>query len=257
MLLKRYFDKNESRYVTLLFFMIPAIQIYYCASIDALIVTACLGAIYFFSHRNYLLSIIGSIVCLFIVSFLTFGSLFLGPVLLGYDVIRRKSITRFAIVFSSLVLVYVMLNVLFGFNYIRSFQVASLLENPHGLRLFTAPAHYAVTRILCLFEPIAYLGPFVLILCFYGLKRMAKNKDYREPFILFVLGIGTLLAMFLAGAYRTAETARTCLFIYPFLMFPVAVYLQHRCPVGKDRVKLLGLVFIQTVLMQMTFTHCH
>ncbi|MHC4075026.1 MAG: hypothetical protein ACYSRZ_01245, partial [Planctomycetota bacterium] len=257
LVLIRYFGRFISRYTTLLFFMIPAVQIYYCASIDALIATACLGSIYFYSHRNSVMGIIGSIVCLFVISFMTFGFLFIGPVLLGYELIRRKSIYRFAVIFSSLALIYVMLYIILGFNYIQSFFVASSLENPNGFQLFAAPLNYLVTRVLCVFELIAYLGPFVLIACFSGLKNMAKDKSCPDLFVISILGIGTLLVMFLTGAYRTAQTARTCLYIYPILMFPVAVFLQNQRPNVKDRVELLGLIFAQTVLMQMIVTHCH
>jgi hypothetical protein len=237
--------------------MIPAVQIYYCASIDALIATACLGSIYFYSHRHSVIGIIGSTVCLFVMSFMTFGFLFIGPVLLGYELIRRKSMFRFSIVFSSLITIYIILFLLFNFNYIQSFLVASSLENPNGFQLFAAPLNYLVTRVLCVFEPIAYLGPLVLLACFSGLKNMAKDKSCPDLFVITILGIGTLLVMFLTGAYRTAQTARTCLYIYPILMFPVAVFLQDQRPNVKDKVELLGLIFAQTVLMQMVGTHCH
>jgi hypothetical protein len=56
--------------------------------------------------------------------------------------------------------------------------------------------------------------------------------------------------MFLTGAFRTGETARICLFIYPYLIFPVAAYL-HQCPASHGAQKrLLLVVFAQSVAMQ-------
>jgi len=64
------------------------------------------------------------------------------------------------------------------------------------------------------------------------------------------LAVGTLLAMFATGAFRTGETARACLFIYPYLLLPVAAQLDHQQPDASDRRLLVWLVFGQTLLMQ-------
>ena len=56
--------------------------------------------------------------------------------------------------------------------------------------------------------------------------------------------------LFLAGAFHTGETARACLFIMPFLMFPVAAHLDDCRSRPADRIVLLGLVFGQSLVMQ-------
>ena len=56
-----------------------------------------------------------------------------------------------------------------------------------------------------------------------------------------------LLLVFLSGAYRTGETGRICMFIYPYLFLS----LQHL-----DRSALRGLILgagVQSVLMQVFF----
>ncbi len=67
---------------------------------------------------------------------------------------------------------------------------------------------------------------------------------------LSFLGCLTLIAMFLSGAYRTGETARACLFIFPFLLFPIALYLDQSKPPAREKNQLAALVFSHAVIMQ-------
>jgi hypothetical protein len=55
--------------------------------------------------------------------------------------------------------------------------------------------------------------------------------------------------MYAVGAWRTGETARACAWIYPYLLFPVAYYLDEAGP--GTRVQIAWLVFIQSVGMQL------
>jgi hypothetical protein len=59
------------------------------------------------------------------------------------------------------------------------------------------------------------------------------------------VGIFALLLMFLAGSFRTGETARICLFIYPY------IFVMFR---NVDDSVLANLVLVtgaQTILMQL------
>ncbi len=106
-----------------------------------------------------------------------------------------------------------------------------------------------MTRLENAGDILVFFGPFLLVLFGRGVRLMRAGVC-RELFLLTALGIITLLAMFLTGAFRTGETARACLFIYPYLTFPVAVCLQHYGCGNADRQVLLWLVFGQTLAMQ-------
>ena len=70
-------------------------------------------------------------------------------------------------------------------------------------------------------------------------------------FTVTSVAIATLAAMLLTGAFRTGETARCCLFVYPFLFFAVVRYIGRSALTRRDETVLLLVVFAQTVCMQM------
>jgi hypothetical protein len=65
---------------------------------------------------------------------------------------------------------------------------------------------------------------------------------------LYLTAVITLGALFLTGAYRTGETARACLFIYPFLLLPI---LAAEYPERQRWRWIFAAVFGQTLLMQL------
>jgi hypothetical protein len=182
-------------------------------------------------------------------SFASFGFVFILPVLLTYEIYKYRTITRSLTAGAGLMLVYLALFFGFDFNYWQSFRVASALENPDGFRLFAQPLSYAFTRFENVAEIVLFLGPFLLVLSFKGLHL--ARKAYRDSFVLSVSAINSLTGMFLAGAFKTGETARACLFIYPFLLYFLMPFIDQRMPSLRDRTTLLVLVFGQTVLMQL------
>ncbi|OHB68791.1 MAG: hypothetical protein A2V70_19090 [Planctomycetes bacterium RBG_13_63_9] len=99
-------------------------------------------------------------------------------------------------------------------------------------------------------EIVVFLGPFLLLLFVFGVRAMLRTRTYPSLLVLSCLGIFTLLAMFLTGAFRTGETARACLFIYPYLLLPVAVCLHRAGGASQQRKRLLAVVFAQSVAMQ-------
>lgn len=239
-----------SNFVCFLYVLLPPIQIYYLASIDALIASFFLGVLYCFIHPKLIVNILGTLFFLFIASFQTFGFLFLLPVIAGIDIYKRKNIRRFCAVIFSMILIYTSIYMLYGFNYINSFMIASSLENPEGFRLLSEPVSYFFTRIEGILEILVFLGPFLGILAIRGYKIMIKrDAPFRE---IVSLGILTLLLMFITGAYKTGETARTCLFIYPYLLFPAAVYFDRININPKEQFQVAALVFSQSVFMQLT-----
>jgi hypothetical protein len=294
-LLRPDFDRDLCRYVTLLFLLIPAIQVYYCASLDAVVAGFFLGTLASLRHTNAPLSVFGTILCLFCASFLTFAACFLLPVIIGFEIITKRTVWKSVVVILAVAAIYAAIYQVWGYNYLASFRTASALENPRGFLLLAEPASYVMTRLESVGDIIVFFGPFLLALFLRGLRLMrsrcgapkswvpwprlrghagmssnvarhgqgkpphathvpqqgqVRARACRELSALTALGVLTLLAMFLTGAFRTGETARACLFIYPYLIFPVAAYLQHHPCSEQDQRILLWLVFGQTVLMQ-------
>jgi len=249
-LLSHEIDRDTCGYVTLLFLCIPAIQIYYCATLDAVVASCCLGVLCFLRSPRALPSIAGMTGWLLCASFLTFGACFLLPVVVGFEIITQRSVRRSAAVLLGVSVLHTAIYLLSGFNYLTSLMTASALENPGGFLLLAEPVSYVMTRLENVADILLFFGPFMLAFLLRGTHTMLKGKTYRELLVLTGLGILTLLAMFLTGAFRTGETARACLFIYPYLTLPVAAYLHHRGCRQEDRRLLLWLVFGQSMAMQ-------
>jgi hypothetical protein len=241
-------DDDLSKYITFLFILIPGIQIYYSASIDALIASFLLGILFFFLHPKSSISITGSAIFIFMASFLTFGFLFILPIIVGFEVLKRRSVWRSGFIILSLGLIYIIIYIIFNFNYINSFIIATILNNPGGFRLLSEPASYIFTRLEGISEIILFFGPFLAVLMIRGIRIMKKTDTHLLT--MTWLAVSTLLAMLVTGAFRTGETARICLFIYPYLIFPIASYLGDIRITEKEKAVLLSLVFVQTVLMQ-------
>jgi hypothetical protein len=254
-ILKREINNELSLYTTFLFLLIPAIQIYYLANNYAIITALILGVIYFYMHPDNRINLIGTICCLFLIAFLTFMVVFILGVLFCFETIKsykNKRVTNFKNIFlisMSLFLIYVVFLVLFNFNYIASFLYASQQENPQGFWLFADPFGYFVSRVENILEILFFFGPFLFLLFLRG--NSILKGEFSDYYLLMISAIVVLLSLFLLGVYKTGETARACSYIYPFLLFPVAFYLNERDFPLSEKNKLLILVFIQTIILQL------
>ena len=180
--------------------------------------------------------------------FLTFVSLFVLPVLVLFDLWQRRSIKRSVFVLACLLVFHLLAYWLVGYNALVSFHTASHYENPNGFMLFIAPVNYLFTRLEDIFELAVFLGPWLLLLIWRGLKGGWPQRSalYR----LSLLGIGTLLTMFITGAFRTGETGRAAMFIFAYFLIPIALLLDRLKSDRSQRVQLATIVFAHTVLMQ-------
>jgi hypothetical protein len=239
-------------FMAFLFVLLPAVQIYYLATIDAVVVALLLGVLYLFCFGEGRRTIAGAVVMLCASFLLTFVSLFIVPVLVGFDLLIKRSLRRSAVVLGGVALFHLLLYLMTGYNAFQAFRTASHYENPNGFMLFVDPVNYLFTRFEDVAEILFFLGPFLLVL----LIRSLKGIRFRPLDVLTVLGCLSLLGMYVTGAWRTGETARACAFIYPFLLFPIARYLQELNAGHNERLQLASLVFIQSIAMQ-TFGSYH
>ncbi|MBN2070492.1 MAG: hypothetical protein JW814_03455 [Candidatus Krumholzibacteriota bacterium] len=243
-------DRASAGYITFLFLLIPAVQIYFAASIDALVAAFLTGSLYFYIKPRSVVNSVASVVFLLLASFMTFGAVFVIPLFVLNDIITGRNGAGLAFVAAGVGLFHFILHMFSGFNYLTSFITASKLENPGGFYLLADPLSYLMTRLESVLEIAIFFGPFLLIAAFQGFRAQS-----REMTRLNVLSIGALLVfilMILAGTYRTGETARICLYLYPYLIFPMAVLPPGSGLSGKTGILLLSLVFFQSMLMQMT-----
>ncbi|MEJ7625146.1 MAG: hypothetical protein WKF34_14230 [Pyrinomonadaceae bacterium] len=240
-------DELTARFTTFLLLLLPAVQIYYLATIDGIVAALLTGTLYFFCFGKGRLSTLGAAALLLASFLLTFVSLFILPVLVGFDLIVRRSLKRSLLVIGSVVAAHAGIYLLTGYSAFQSFRAASAYENPLGFMLFVNPANYLFTRLEDVAEVVFFLGPFLLILFF----RAMRTIRLRPLDVLTGLACLTLIGMYAAGAWRTGETARAGLFMYPYLLFPVARYLEEAKANAGARLQIASLVFLQAVGMQL------
>lgn len=233
-------------YATLLYLLLPVVQVYYCATLDAVIASLLLAGVALYAGGEGRRVALVASLPLTAASFLTFGVAWVVPVLLLVDA-QRKTWKRMPWLLAAPLAFYGSLYALFGYDHLAALRTASRLENPEGFRLFAEPLTYAFTRLENVAEMLAFLGPFLLLLAVRGLPVL--RQDAPRAFALFLVAVGTLGALFLTGAYHTGETARVCLFLYPYLLLPVLALLRNAG--GRERALPLGLAFGQALLMQL------
>lgn len=235
-----------------LFLLAPAVNIYSAVSLDAVI------ALFMTLTLYGMLSIVqgergwpafscfyGGILG---TSLLTFAVLFLfavtGLVALGL-VMRRREWTLTVMLLSAVVgcsAFYFMIDLATGYNHLTAFLQASRFENPHGFWLRHQPVVYLATRVENVWEIAVFASAGTATAGLAALRESGALRDAKR--IIAWSGITVLLAMFMAGAFRTGETARACLFIYPYLFLPLA-------GLDETRIRQLSLIALaQTGLMQ-------
>jgi hypothetical protein len=210
---------RESSSGVLLYAILPAILIYGLASVDAVIASLFIQVIVNFIDEEKKESLFLSAFFLALALFFSFGSLFLIPILVGFDLSCRKSIKRSLVILGIAALLLASLIPAAGFNWMKAFLGASTIENEKGFLLFGNPRRYFWYRLGAVAEIMFFFTPFLSLVGWKGIETLKKKspKFYR----LFLLGPATLTVMLLSGAMKIGEAARICMFILPFLMLPV------------------------------------
>lgn len=104
-----------------------------------------------------------------------------------------------------------------------------------------------MTRLEGIAELVLFMGPFLLLFCVRGLFNQGPSVGFRQ---LTWAVVGSFALALAAGAYRTGETARAALFLYPFLMLPVGGELEEIVSQPAGYTKLSAIVFAQALIMQ-------
>jgi hypothetical protein len=245
-LLRRLFGKVEGAWLLLLV-LLPGVQVYYLAVMDAVFAGVLLAALADLSEEAGWLSLIRGSLWLFLASLLSFSALFLGPVLLGRVLWKRRGWGRLAWAGALLLLGLLALKLATGYDEWGAFNIASRLENPGGFLGLSDPRRYLWFRLGALLEISLYLTPMLLLQIPLGLRLSRQQAP--EARMLFWLGVGTVAAMLLSGAMKVGEAARICLYLFPYLLLPVLAALDAQGPLAWRRVS--ALVLAQSLLMQL------
>jgi len=217
--------KDAAKALTLVYSVLPAVNIYSVICLDALIAVAFLIALLglVLTDRKLNVPNVAILTAGFsLANALTFGGTFLIAVLgiVGlYRAVRSRSYNLLIgslATFSFGILLIVAAHRFFQYDHLRAFFTAARLENPDGFRLLSDPIGYLGTRVEGLAEILLFLGVGVLGILMREFPRV-MHADGRIG-LLSVSGIVVFLLMLASGAFPTGETARCCLFIYPYLL---------------------------------------
>jgi hypothetical protein len=219
----------RSSQLTLLFAVIPAFNIYSAVSLEGVIAT--LSTLFLFgvikivkqgrSWLGMLLFVAGFV----LTNLLTFGGTFLPATafLIGMrEWLVNKRIGVLTVLSASLLLgalIYVIMLRSFGYGHVDAFLTATRITNPQGFRALHVPLEYVLTRIEGVAEIALFLSLGFLALLFHPDRLQLRLDDWRDEITaIFLAGAFALLLMLMTGAFGTGETARICLFIYPYFM---------------------------------------
>jgi len=246
-----YFNKETASIISLIFIFLPATQIYYLSSIDSVIAFASLGLIYHYLtyvNNQKIINFVPIIIFLLLLSFLTYMVVF--PIsLVMIDLLRKKNLKIMVQITLLLIGIYVFY-LMFNFEYISGFLTSSHIENPYGFRLFSSPASYMITRLESIAEILLFFGPLSIVTAARGLKYNLNDLNLNDLIILSCAAVLLLLLLFVAGFARRGETARCCLFIYPFLLVFIANYINNNTFTVAEKRQFLIILWLQSVLMQ-------
>ena len=136
-----------------------------------------------------------------------------------------------------------------GYDHARAFFDGSRFESrldPTIKDVVKIKGNYFWTRIENIAEIAIFLPFGVLVLLFHSEYLKLRIFDLHDNITaIFLAGIISLFLFMLTGAYRTGgETARACLYIYPFFMI---ILRKVEEPVLCLLIIIAGL---QTILMQ-------
>lgn len=250
---------NHSKMIALFLAVMPAFNIYSLLSLDSLIFFLSLlilwGIIDLHNNKPGILNMTSICIGLTLINMLSFAGFFFIALLLVLAISdmmlfnNSKTGAIFGIAAGTFVISLSALKII-GYDHARAFWTASRLENENGFMLLHDPLVYVQSRMENICEIILCLGlvAFVMLITPKYRKLIIFSLKDRLNVLAF-LAIGILLAMFLTGAYKTGETARACMFIYPF------IFLLMRNMSLQIWREVFIFAALQTALMQLVATY--
>ena len=231
----------------LLYALLPANLVYGLATVDAPIAALFLATVVCFVDRERPRSLGYAVLWFSLSAFFTFGALFLIPVCVGFELIRRRRVTRSLMLLGFAALLLACLKPLFGYDWLASFLKASMMENEKGFLLFAEPKRYVWYRLGAVAEILLFLSPVLVLL--WGRGWPALRRASGDGWALGWLGPLSLALLLLSGAMKIGEAARICLFVLPYLWLPVAAAFRDLTDAGRFRVA--QTVFAWGLMMQL------
>jgi hypothetical protein len=248
--------KNNCGLFSILFSTIPAFNIYGVVCLDGIIATTFMIALYGIirvtMREQDLYGTILISLGLVLSNMLTFSATFLLASIFATSVLfyylKNDPNLMKSSMFSIIILLVIGLVFQYNYNYnhFTAFITASKIENPAGFFLFANPINYFLTRIENISEILFFLSFGILAVIGKTFKPSMQTFRNNPIDLIMLSGITVLMLMFITGAYKTGETARACLFIYPYL------FLTIRNIPTKYITSLIALGGIQTFLMQIS-----
>jgi hypothetical protein len=254
---ERNYNEIVATTISAVFIFLPAVQIYFYSTLDALISFAVFATIYHYmrwQNNRSILHLSLLIVFLGLVMSLTFLSVLPVVILIFHQLDNKINNPKEVIsdglkVATPLIFIGFVVYLTTGFNYISAYLTASTIESAKfggGVYAIAAPISYIITRVENISEILLFLGPFCTYLAYKGIDIQVRGIGR-----LVIYGILTTLFLFLLGVPRTGETARVFIFLYPLLLFPVADYIYNKNIAFSQSQQLIVLVGLQTILMQL------
>ena len=227
--LRREFgDRLDPSRATVVFLGIPSVLIYRMTSLDGLIAGLMLGATYHFLDPRGLRGVVPAWACALTASFITFGALWIIPVLAATELLSDRSLRRTALLVVMTLVFFGLLHAGSGFHYVEAYLAASRLENPDGYWLLADPASWATSRIGALLEIALLFSPVLCMAVVPGARLLLSLRPRVGRLCLAALG--ALPAYLATGVLPTGEGARCCLFVVPLLFLAVAACLAQASP---------------------------
>lgn len=241
-------EPEKKAWMVLFYSVIPSFNIYGILCADSMFLhffnLFLLGICLYHNKKYRWLSYIYLPGSLIIVGFLTFAVTFLFALggLYSLFLLRNgdyKFIKIYALSIIIFAFFYIGFNYFLGFNWLEGFFSASRSENPDGFALFHHPLNYFMTRLEGAWEFAVFAGiPFSI----YLIKKPLKQILDQNPLALFAIIV--VLLMLIAGAFRTGETGRVLMFVYPYFILTLK---NDKL----NRIKWLFLfVLTQSIIMQ-------
>jgi len=238
----------------ILFAVIPGINIYGIVCLDSIIfffaTLFCAGILCYYAKKPIWLTFTLLVVGFTGVNLLTFMGVYfagIGGLVALYELLtnkRRLLLTLLIIVGIFFLILLAIFYIGFNYNHIEAFFEVPKFEYQGGFALLTNPLRYFITRFESLLEPLVFFGlPIAGILLN---NKFFINKEQRQDpsFLLFSVSIIIFILMLLIGVFRTGETARPLLFLYP-----LGLIILHKNFVT-DYKQLIIITAIQTAVMQ-------